>query len=122
MSNADMEAECQKEAYPVAAMWGSVSNVAGAVMSTAGRVSAWEEKGIASAGKPGTTSMWRSHAAGEPVVVCFLDGEFPSHHPPVKDGPTSWPDYDRFVVIVGADGTALPYVATSRSKMPVQQP
>jgi len=113
---------CNGSAMAEAKSIGRVDAVSGAFPSTAGRVAAWQEARVASQGKPGTTSSWRSHPSDEAVVVCYFDGEFMTPLPPPAPGGTAPRAHDRYVIVVGADGTAVPFVAGYRTNTPVEAP
>lgn len=125
--NLDTTDLCWKYGAPGAGIWGQVDALAGAEPSTASAVVAWQSAATARLPNDGAIeppvveSSLSSEAANTPVVVCFFDGVFSTPQPPPPPGQPARSPHDRFIVVVIEDGRSVPFVASWRDQMPVQE-
>jgi hypothetical protein len=118
-SQALADSVCGNAAMKAAAVYGSISSVSGAFQVSAAELADWQETRHGPDG-PQDISPWRRAAPATSVTVCFYDGVFPNFPAPpplAKALP-----YDRFVLIVGPDGSTTMYVVGNHTTLAVERP
>ena len=117
---------CATTGLGLANAYGHLAVISGSFQLTAGQVAAWQERSRGPNLPHVATSPWRTHAADEPVAVCYYDGVFdnlalPGGPPGYGATAPATRAIDRIIVLVDRTGAAL-YVASISSALPIEDP
>jgi hypothetical protein len=119
---------CVTSAQTVADAYGSVATLSAAFSATAAQVVRWQELALDLSG-PRPVSPYRGRPQTEGVTVCFFDGQFDKFGkapgPPGPGTATAPPAvmfYERIIILVQADNSAMFFAAGKTTTLPITDP